>query len=188
MHRVFGAYSEVVGSVAESYRQAAEGFAGLQRRNMRFAQGIYERSAEQFSREVELGSEYRTNLVENLDRQREAQEELLKETVRSYVDLLYSPFYVGDELERKFRAPAAEEGGEQAPTATQEEEQAPVATQEEEQGLPIEDYDELNVNQVSEKLDGLSSEELEQVRAYEEDTKNRETVLRDISGRVEFES
>jgi hypothetical protein len=175
MRGFFGASGEAMGSVAESQGKAMAELVGLQRRNVGVVQGIYEKSVEQLYREVEIGAEAGARFVENLERQREAQEELLKETAGAYVDFLYSPFYAGDELEKKFQAPAAVQGEAQDPAAGQEEEQHP----------PIEGYDELNVNQVSEKLDGLSSEELEQVKGYEETTKNRETVLREISGRLE---
>ena len=41
----------------------------------------------------------------------------------------------------------------------------------------IEDYDELNVRQVSDALEGLDAWELTKVRRYEEQHKNRKTVL-----------
>src|SRR5215216_3466322 len=41
--------------------------------------------------------------------------------------------------------------------------------------FPIEGYDELTVEEVSARLDALSSEDLREVRDYEERTKNRET-------------
>lgn len=49
---------------------------------------------------------------------------------------------------------------------------------------PIDDYDDLNVKQVAEALDGLSVYELEKVRRYEEANKDRVTVLRDVERRV----
>ena len=46
--------------------------------------------------------------------------------------------------------------------------------------FPIEGYDELNVEEVSARLDALSSEELREVRDYEERNKNRETILEQL--------
>src|SRR5215203_6117181 len=43
--------------------------------------------------------------------------------------------------------------------------------------FPIEGYDELTVEEVSSRLGSLSTEELREVRDYEERNKNRETVL-----------
>jgi uncharacterized protein (TIGR02271 family) len=44
-------------------------------------------------------------------------------------------------------------------------------------GLPIEDYDSLGVKKVSERLQELSDEEVEQLRRYETANKNRSTLL-----------
>ena len=49
---------------------------------------------------------------------------------------------------------------------------------------PIENYDDLNVKQVIEALDGLSPYELEKVRRYEGANKDRVTVLRDVDARL----
>src|SRR5215212_711359 len=50
--------------------------------------------------------------------------------------------------------------------------------------FPIEGYDELTVEEVSACLDALSTEELREVRDYEERTKNRETVLEQLDRRI----
>lgn len=47
-------------------------------------------------------------------------------------------------------------------------------------GVQIEGYDELNVGEVVERLDNLSAEELQRVRAYEQRNKNRGTLLKQI--------
>jgi ElaB/YqjD/DUF883 family membrane-anchored ribosome-binding protein len=50
--------------------------------------------------------------------------------------------------------------------------------------FPIEAYDELNVEEVSGRLDTLSPEELREVRDYEERNKNRETVLEQLDRKI----
>jgi hypothetical protein len=50
--------------------------------------------------------------------------------------------------------------------------------------FPIEGYDELTVEEVSSRLGALSSEDLREVRDYEERTKNRETVLEQLDHRI----
>src|SRR5215216_1628325 len=50
--------------------------------------------------------------------------------------------------------------------------------------FPIEGYDELNVEEVSARLDALSSEERREVRDYEERNKNRETVLEQLDRKI----
>jgi hypothetical protein len=50
--------------------------------------------------------------------------------------------------------------------------------------LKIKDYEELNVDEVSKKLDGLSATELNKVREYEQHNKNRETLVEQIDGKI----
>ena len=47
------------------------------------------------------------------------------------------------------------------------------------------DYEELNVDEVSKKLDGLSATELKKVREYETHNKSRETLIAEIDRRLE---
>jgi hypothetical protein len=48
----------------------------------------------------------------------------------------------------------------------------------------IEGYDALTVEEVSERLGGLSSEDLREVRDYEERNKNRDTILEQLDRRI----
>jgi hypothetical protein len=50
--------------------------------------------------------------------------------------------------------------------------------------LETKNYEELNVDEVSKKLDGLSATELKKVREYEEHNKNRETLITEIDRRI----
>src|ERR671910_721678 len=50
--------------------------------------------------------------------------------------------------------------------------------------FPIEGYDELTVEEISARLGALSTEDLREVRDYEERTKNRETVLEQLDRKI----
>ena len=50
--------------------------------------------------------------------------------------------------------------------------------------FPIEGYDEMNVGEVSERLDGLSEVELKRVRKYEKDNKDRETLRKEMKQKI----
>jgi len=50
--------------------------------------------------------------------------------------------------------------------------------------FPIEGYDELTVEEVSARLGSLSTEDLREVRDYEERNKNRETILEQLDRRI----
>jgi len=53
-----------------------------------------------------------------------------------------------------------------------------------ESGFPIDNYDDLNVDEISRRVAGLSAEELRVVRDYEERNKNRDTVLEQLDRRI----
>lgn len=53
-----------------------------------------------------------------------------------------------------------------------------------ESGFPVENYDDLNADEISRRVSGLSAEELRAVRDYEERNKNRDTVLEQLDRRI----
>jgi hypothetical protein len=54
--------------------------------------------------------------------------------------------------------------------------------------FPIEGYDEMNLDEVSERLDGLSVDELKRVRKYEKDNKNRGTLRKEMKRKIKTTS
>ena len=50
--------------------------------------------------------------------------------------------------------------------------------------FPIEGYDEMNVEEISGRLDDLSVEELQLIRDYEELNKKRETLLEQLDRKI----
>jgi hypothetical protein len=49
---------------------------------------------------------------------------------------------------------------------------------------PIAGYDEMNVEEITGQLDGLSEAQLRRVRNYEQGNKNRETLIAQIDRRL----
>lgn len=47
-------------------------------------------------------------------------------------------------------------------------------------GTPIESYDDLSVDDIKERLDGLSEEQVREVRDYEKGNKNRKTLMEQL--------
>jgi hypothetical protein len=54
--------------------------------------------------------------------------------------------------------------------------------------LKTANYDELTVDEISKRLNGLSAEELRKVREYEKRTKNRETLIEQIDRKIRANS
>ena len=115
-------------------------------------------------------------LAEQQQRATEAGQTLTQESVGAYMDFVNSMFsavQVGEQ--------AAERGTRETQrTATE----APPESQEGAK-LPLEDYDSLTVEQISERLDDLSVEQIRQLRAYEAENRNRSTLLRRLDERIE---
>jgi hypothetical protein len=51
-------------------------------------------------------------------------------------------------------------------------------------GFPIAGYDEMNVEEVSARLEGLSEDQLKRVREYEKGNKNRDTLIEQINREI----
>jgi hypothetical protein len=86
-------------------------------------------------------------------------------------------------------AEAASQAGQQAVRgAEQVAQEGAVAAQRVATGVSIEDYDELNVAEIVEQLDNLSVDELQRVRAYEQQNKDRDTLLEQIDRRIKAAS
>jgi len=54
--------------------------------------------------------------------------------------------------------------------------------------FPIEGYDEMNVGEVSERLDGLSEAELKRVEKYEKDNKDRGSLRKETKQKIKTTS
>ena len=50
--------------------------------------------------------------------------------------------------------------------------------------LKTANYDELTVDEISSRLEGLSDEQLRKVREFEKDNKNRETLVAQIDRKI----
>src|ERR671921_601350 len=83
-----------------------------------------------------------------------------------------------EETEQKKRAGSRQ--GQQYVSNTEEAKEARKNANE----VPINGYDDLSVGEVEKKLKGLSKAEIEAVRSYEKNTKNRKTLLENIEGKL----
>jgi len=180
-------------TVADSYRlvygQAAESAERQRQRAREFSELVSGNLREQ----AEAGRANAEQLSEQAQRQREAGQALAQESVEAYTRFLedaFSRYRSGTEQV----AQSAQEGvrtltetttgllgtatGAVGATVEGAEQAAEAAV------FPIEGYDEMNVDEISERLDGLSVEELQLVRDYEERNKKRETLLEQLDRKI----
>ena len=173
------AYWRMWGPLGESMVHAVDFWADLQRGYLRWlreasaagGRGMAQRGAKEAERSlVETVREAESSGKESA---REAEQDVAGEAERSPSEGLRS---IIRESVRRSEVGRGEEL--QARTATSEEVSADTKE------LPIDGYDLLNVHQVTQRLGELSIEELERLRDYEAQNKNRRSIMQRLETRI----
>ena len=184
-------------TLAESYRlvygQAAESTERQQRRAQEFSELVSTNLREQ----TEAGRSSAQRLSEQASRQQEAGQALARESVQAYAEFLddaFSRYRGGTEQ----AAQSAREGARTlsettaglvgtatgAASATAGATAGAMRSAGQTASFPIAGYDEMNVDELSKRLNDLSVEELQLVRDYEERNKRRETLLEQMDRKI----
>ncbi len=184
-------------TLADSYRvvygQATASAERQQQRAREFSELVSGNLREQ----TESGRANAQQISEQAARQQEAGQALARESVEAYAEFLntaFSRYRSGTEQ----AAQSAREGartltetttgllgtatgavGATAGATVEGAERAAEAAV-----FPIEGYDEMNVEEISERLEDLSVEELQLLRDYEELNKKRETLLEQMDRKI----
>jgi hypothetical protein len=170
-------------TLAESYRlvyaQAAESGERQQRRAQEFSELVARNLREQ----TEASRSGAERLSEQAHRQQQAGQEFARESVEAYaqfLDTAFSRYQMATERTVGTAAGVvgAATGAVADATAEGAERTAKTAA------FPIAGYDEMNVEEVSERLGDLSVEELQLVRDYEERNKWRDTLLEQMDRKI----
>ncbi len=136
----------------DSFKSAVNHTVGMQERNVRFAQGVADGSIKELRQQVEANRAMTQEMVEKAEGQRETFQKLTEESINTYMDIMYAPFsYLKEDLH--------------------------VVEAEVLDTFPIENYDDLNVGDVTKAIDSLNAEQIRRVREYEKNNKNRETLI-----------
>jgi hypothetical protein len=185
------AAAQFANALAESYQIVYGQAATSQERQARFAREFSERVLAHLREQTESGRAAYEELADQARRQQEAGQALAQESVNAYVEFLdnvLSQYRAGTQQ----AAGSAQEGAHAAAQTTASvvdtaADAAAGATRAAAEGAgqpPIVGYDEMNVGEVTERLEGLSAEELRRVRDYEQRNKNRETLVRQLDRRL----
>jgi hypothetical protein len=145
---------------ADSYKMVVEHVVAQQERNVRFAQGVLDDAARELGHQADSNRSVVGELVERAEVQRDAYRTVAGEWGEAYADLLYTPFaYYRQGLRL-------------------------AENQVDDVKFPISGYDEMNVKEIGERLEGLSAAEIRTVREYEKRNKNRETLIEQFDRRL----
>jgi hypothetical protein len=141
--------------------------ARAQEMNTRFAQLAFEAWIDTSRRQAALSQTVARQLFGKTEEQTDAVQGLFGEWTDAYADFFTPPGYYREGLQDITRMP----------TATTRNGR-----------LPIAGYDEMNVEEVSDRLHSLSDEELKRVRDYERRHKNRDTLIEQLDRKLRASS
>jgi hypothetical protein len=175
---------EKTGETAQAVARTAQGSAHVvsdyvaksQELNTRFARSVVESWTDVMRRQAELTQDMAQELYGRVEDQTDAVQRLYGQWASAFMSfpatgMTYDPFA----LQRR--------GLRVAETAM-----GNVVDAVETGGFPIPGYDELNVSEVSARLDTLTADQLKKVREYEKRNKNRETVIEQIDRKIRIAS
>jgi hypothetical protein len=184
-------------TLAESYRLVYEQASEAGERQQQRAREFSELVASNLREHTDAGRASALRLSEQAQRQQQAGQDLARESVEAYAEFLdeaFSRYRSGTErVAGTFQEGVATTGrtatgllgavadatGRAAEAAASGAEQAAEAV-----AFPIEGYDEMNVEEISGRLEGLSVEELQVVRDYEELHEGRKTLLEEMDRKI----
>jgi methyl-accepting chemotaxis protein len=92
MEKANRAAEHLAQTTRDSFGAILDHAVGVQERNVRFAQGLVDDSIEELRSQVESNRAMSREIVERAEKQREAFQTLLEESVDAYMDLAYVPF------------------------------------------------------------------------------------------------
>jgi hypothetical protein len=105
MDRANKAAERLAETTRDSIGTVLDHAVGLQERNVRFAQGLVDGSIKELRYQAESNRAMAQELLERAERQREAFQRLLEESVEAYMELAYAPFsYYKEGLEAAKKA------------------------------------------------------------------------------------
>jgi len=164
MEKTNRAAEQLAKTTGDSYKTVVDHAVALQERNVRFAQGLVDDSIKELRHQAESNRVMSQELVERAEKQRDAFQTLLKESVDAYLDLLYTPFAYYRQGLRLVETEVI--GGR----------------------FPIPNYDELNVEEIKGMLDVFTAAQIREVREYEKRNKNRETLIVELDRKLKAAS
>lgn len=178
--KVNEAAEQFTDALVQSYKTVAERGVSAQEQGTQLTQVFFDQTINTLRAQAEQNRQATEQLADQQQRRQEAGQQIAQESIGAYMAFMDSMFSYW-------------QGGIQTAERSTEESARTVGARPEQSStrsstgddLPISDYDSLNVEEVTSKLEGLSVEERQRVRDYEAQNKNRSTMLKEIDERIE---
>jgi len=187
-HRNVEKMGETAQEITRSAQRTGKIFSGylteVQEINTEYARRATETWIEAFRKQTELNQRMVQRLYGEAEGQSGAFQGIVQDWMRLYTVPFFNPFGAENPFADYFRqgVETATRNAERVTDMTQRTMAAGVASTN--GGFPIAGYDDMNVSEISDKLDGLSEDQLKRVREYERRHKNRDTLIEQIDRKI----
>jgi hypothetical protein len=185
--RVNQAAEEFADALRESYRAVSERGESAQELNAQLTEQFFNTVNDQLRTHAQDTRQMSEQLADHQQRGQEAAQQLTQESVQAYMAFINSMFSFSQTSSPEVAQRGTAEAQETSTTTTTTTTEASPERQADVE-VPLEGYDSLNIEQITQRLDDLSTQEIRQLRAYEAENKSRSTLLRRLDERIEANS
>jgi hypothetical protein len=178
--RINEAADQFTDALVQSYKTVAERGVSAQEGSAQVTEVFFNQTINNLRAQAEENRQASQQLVDQQQRQAEAAKTLTQESVGAYMAFMDSMFsYWQGGIQTAERA--IETGPISSTPSTDE---STARSQSSDAELPLENYDKFNANEVTDKIEKLSVEDIERLRDYEARNKNRRSVLERMDDRL----
>ena len=178
--RVNEAADQFTDALVQSYKTVAERGVSVQEGSAQVTEVFFNRTINSLHAQAEENRQASQQLVDQQQRQADAAKTLTQDSVGAYMEFMDSMFsYWQGGIQ------TAERAVETAPiTSTPNTGESTARSQSSDAELPLENYDQLNANEVTDRIEKLDVEDIERLRVYEARNKNPRSVLERMDDRL----
>src|SRR5215203_5702782 len=182
--KVNEAAEQFTDALVESFKAVADRGASAQDRGAQLTEVFFNQTINNLRAQAEENRRASQQLTEQQQRQAEAAQTLTRESVDIYMYFMGSMFSYWQGATQ-----TTEKAAEPAPISSSPSTVASIVrSRSSDEELPLENYDKLNANAVIDRIEKLSVEDIERLRDYEAQNKNRRSVLKRMDDRIRVAS
>jgi len=178
--RVNEAADKFTDALVQSFKVVADRGASAQDRGAQLTEVFFNQTINNLHAQAEQNRRATQQLTEQQQRQADAAQTLTRESVDIYMYFMDSMFSYWQGATQ-----TAERAAEPAPSSSSPSTAESTArSQSSDEELPLENYDKLNANEVTDRIEKLDVQDIERLREYEARNKNRRSVLARMDARI----
>jgi hypothetical protein len=178
--KVNEAAEQFTDALVQSFKIVADRGASAQDRGAQLTEVFFNQTINNLRTRAEENRQATQRLADQQQRQAEAAQTLTRESVDIYMNFMDSMFSYWQDA-----AQTVEGAAEPAPiSSTPSTGESTARSQSSDEELPLENYDKLNANEVTDRIEKLDVQDIERLREYEARNKNRRSVLARMDARI----